>query len=334
MVTWASALAWRLRRHFLAGPTASSVEEVVGRLVAVPAWSGDAASAIGLRLGDGSPARPALAAALADGRLISTYGFRGSTTLMTPASAAVHLTLRRAGRQWERASWRSHYRVEPEDWPRLRATVRDALADGPLTQAELAGAVTRDPAYAHLREAFTHRSHTFLKPFGWHGDLRLDTSGDDFRLRSMADVPGWTGTAPLEEAGPQAVLAYLSAYGPAPRDRVHHWLGGGLSAGRRRIDGWIDGLGHALTTLDVEGDATLCRAEDADAIAASGPSDAVVLLPGTDQWVFGPGTDDEVVVPAEHRVLATRGAALALRGGRVAGTWTTGSDGPRVTWFD
>ncbi|WP_299053306.1 crosslink repair DNA glycosylase YcaQ family protein [uncultured Nocardioides sp.] len=334
MVTWASALAWRLRRHFLAGPTASSVEEVVGRLVAVPAWSGDAAAAIGLRLGEGSRAPDALAAALAEGRLISTYGFRGSSTLMTPATAAVHLPLRCAGRQWERASWRSHYGLEPEDWPRLRATVRDALSDGPLTQAELAEAVMRDPAYAHLQEAFTHRSHTFLKPFGWHGDLRLDTSGDAFRLRSMADVPGWTGSVPLDEAGPRAVLAYLAAYGPAGRDRVHYWLGEGLSAGRRRIDGWVDGLGDALTTLDVEGEEALCRAEDADDVAATPGSDAVVLLPGTDQWVFGAGTADAVVVPPEHRVVATRGAALALRGGRVAGTWTTGSDGPRVTWFD
>ncbi|MCH1865793.1 DNA glycosylase AlkZ-like family protein [Nocardioides sp. CFH 31398] len=334
-VSRAAALAWRLRRHHLAGPAASSVEEVVGRLLAVPSWLGDAGAAIGLRLGDRSAAHDALRAALVDGRVVTTYAHRGSTQVMTPGGAAVHLALRLAGRQWERASWRSHYGLEPGDWPRLRAVVRDAVADRPLTQAELAEAVTRDPAYAHLGEAFTHRSHTFLKPFGWHGDVRIDTSDGTFRLASTADVPGWTGPLPLEEAGPLAVRAYLATYGPATRERVDHWLVDGLSAGRRRVDGWVEALqaDGTVVTLDVEGEPASCLAGDAGAIAAAEPSDEVVLVPGHDPWVLGPGTADPWIVPPGHRVHATRGAALALRGGRVVGTWRQGTDGPVVDWF-
>ena len=88
-VTWASALGWRLRRQHLEGQRADSVEAVVDRLVAVPAWSGDARTAIRLRLNQ--PAEDDLADAVATSCVVVTYAFRGSTHYLTPASAAVHL---------------------------------------------------------------------------------------------------------------------------------------------------------------------------------------------------------------------------------------------------
>lgn len=328
--TWSSALAWRLRRHHLDGSGAGSVEAVVDRLVAVPAWSGDARTAIRLRLAE--TADNDVDQAIADGRIFATYAFRGATHLMTPDSASVHLALRSAGRQWELPSWQSHYGLEPEDWPRLRATVREALQAGPVTQHELAVAVTEDPAYQHLRAAFDDRSHTFLKPFGWQGDLCF-SPGEAATFRSMDFIPGWTGVAALDDAGPRAVRAYLAAHGPATADRLQYWLGEGLSAGRKRITGWIAELRNELTELLIEGDTALCLTQHADEIAATGPSDRVVLLPGADQWILGAGTTDEHVVPPEHRPLATRGANAVLIGGRFSGTWAVRGSVLRIHWF-
>lgn len=331
-VTWASALSWRLGRHYLGDQRATSVEDVVDRLVAVPAWSGDAGTAIRLRLTHPVPGD--VDVAIAAGRVFVTYAFRGATHLMTPSSAAVHLALRCAGRQWELASWRRHYGVEPQDWPRLRAAVRDALGGGPLTQQELGRAVTADPAYAHLLPAFTDRSHTFLKPFGWQGDLCFSPSPGAATFRLLDGLPGWSGLAELDDAGPRAVRAYLATYGPATVDRVHYWLGEGLSAGRRRIDGWIGDLGDEVAALPIEGAEALCLARDAESLTASTPSEEVVLLPGSDQWVLGPGTSVTHVVPAEHRAVATRGANLVLVGGRVRGTWKVDHGTLRTQWFD
>ncbi|UFU03652.1 winged helix DNA-binding domain-containing protein [Ruania suaedae] len=330
--TWAAALGWRLRRHYLGEERAGSVEAVVDRLIAVPSWSGDAATAIGLRLAQ--PAHGDPAAALAQQRLIATYAFRGTTHVMTPASASIHLSLRCAGRQWERSSWREHYRLEPEDWPRLRATVREALAEGPLTQQELAAAVTADPAYRHLAEGFTSTSHTLLKPFGWQGDLCLRPSDGVLRFQLLESLPGWTGLVELDEAGPLAIRAYLAAYGPATRDRLHYWLGEGLSAGRRRIETWLTSPDAGVATITVGGEEALCVAEDAEAITGAEASDRIVLLPGADQWVLGAGTSDTHIVPAAHRQAATRGSNLVLVGGRVQGTWTVNADVIRVHWFD
>ena len=54
-LTWAGALAWRLRRHLLDPVGTGSVADVVGRLGAVPAWPDAAAElAIGARRTDGT----------------------------------------------------------------------------------------------------------------------------------------------------------------------------------------------------------------------------------------------------------------------------------------
>lgn len=331
-VTWAAALGWRLRRQHLADQRADAVEAVVDRLVAVPAWSGDARTAIRLRLE--RPAEDDLEGAVAAGRLIVTYAFRGATHYLTPATAAVHLALRCAGRQWELASWRTFYGLDPRDWPRLRRVVREALRGGPLTQQELAATVSADPAYRHLRSALADKSQTLLKPLAWQGDLCFSPSAVGPTFRLLEAVPGWTGLAELDDAGPAAIRTYLAAYGPAPRDRIDYWLGEGLSAGRRRLAGWIDGLGDELVELSIEGVEAFCLAEHVDDVLAAEATDRVVLVPGADQWILGAGTSDTRIVPSRHRSLATRGANLILIGGRVGGTWKVAGEQIHLTWLD
>lgn len=325
--TWASALTWRLERHLLGGSDGrvrSTAAGVVERLVAVPAWTGDPDLAVRVRMACGSPSAPArdvLATPLADGLLVKVFSFRGATHLMTPALAADHLALRAAGRMWERRSWTSHYRLSPEEWPSLRAAVRDALADGPLTPEDLGHRVAEHAGFAHLRGPLSSLG-TFLKPFFWQGDVCFGPSLDGRPTLQRLDAnPGWPGIPDVEEAGPRAVSAYLSAYGPATPAHVHHWLGGGLGAGRRRIERWLEAL-RDVVRLEVDGQEALLPAEHADALAGTRPAGAVRLLPGLDPWVLGPGTADPHVVPPASRPAVTRGANLVLLDGSVAGTWT------------
>lgn len=135
-IRWSQALSWRLRRHLLDPIGGESVAGVVGRLTAVPTVDAAAAElAVRTRRQRSRPGE--VARALAEGRIISTFAFRGAVNLMTPADGGAYLALRAAGRQWELPSWQSYYELTPSDWPRLRETVRDALADGPLTRDEL-----------------------------------------------------------------------------------------------------------------------------------------------------------------------------------------------------
>jgi len=327
----ASALAWRMRRHFLEGERVSSVEEVVGRLVAVPSWSGDAELAVGLRMARPEPG--AVATALAQRKLIKTFAFRGAMNYFTPADAGTYLALRSAGRQWELPSWREFYQLEPEDWPALRASVREALADGGLTQSELAAAVAATKRFAHLHGAVSHKSFTFLKPFAWQGDLSLGQSRDgEAVLQSLADAPGWAGIPPIDEAGPRAIAAYLSAYGPATTTNLQYWLGECLSAGKRRITAWLE-THDQISAVEVDGTPMFALTAQLDEIATTEPSTDVHLLPGLDQWVMGPGTADGFIVPPAHRTEATRGANLVVEGGRVVGTWKAAKGDVTVSPF-
>ncbi|WP_265521140.1 DNA glycosylase AlkZ-like family protein [Oerskovia flava] len=335
-ITWPQALAWRLRRQLLdpvGGDLAGKpVAGVVGRLCAVPAAS-DAELAIRTRRTSSTPGE--VTRALAAGEILKVYAFRGATHLVTPEDGGAYLTLRAAGRMWERTSWRTFYDLEPGDWPRLRETVRAALADGPLTRAELGAAVGQDAGFAHLRDVFTDGSDTLLKPLTWQGDMSFGPTRDGqgtFQL--LSTNPRWTPWPDLEVAGHHAVRSYVATYGPVSEAQAHYWLGEGLGAGRARIRRWWAELGDELAEVVVEGERLAVLREDAAALAATQPSTSVHLLPGFDQWVLGPGTADPHVVPPAHRQAVSRGANLVVAGGVVTGTWTAPRDEVVVSMFD
>ena len=331
-ITWAGALSWRLRQQLLDPVGGVSVAEVVRRLGAVPAKE-ERLAELTVRLRRARSRPEEVAQALVDGRLVKAYAFRGGTHYLTPEDGGAYLALRAAGRQWERKSWQEYYRLGPKDWPGFRAAVREALVDGPLTVAELGSVVTRGPAYRHLRSVFDEGAVTLSKALTWQGDMGFGPPRDGrATFQRLEDNPRWAGVWDLAEAGPHAVRAYLHAYGPATPEHVHYWLGDGLSAGRRRIDGWLADLREHLEPVQIAGATAYVLAEDADSLRAAQPTDAVRLLPGHDPWVMGAGTKDEHFVPPALRTAVTRGADVVLRGGVVCGTWSVVRGELRVAW--
>ena len=330
---WSQALAWRLRRHLLDPVGTESVEGVVGRLGAVQAGS-DWASELSIRTRRRDSRSGEVADALADGRIIKTFAFRGATHLMTPEDAGVYLALRAASRMWELPSWQSYYSLTPSDWPFLREAVRDALDDGPLTHDELGAAITARPRFKHLAFAFESGAWTLLKPLAWQGDMSFGPARDGRATFQRLDRnPRWAGLPDLDEAGIRGVEAYFRTYGPATPDHLRYWLGNGLGAGRKRIHGWIAGISDRLAAVDIENDAAYVMADDLDALAATPRTTSVRLLPAYDQWVLGPGTADTHVVPPSQRQLVTRGANLVILGGVVSGTWSLRDDRVSIDWF-
>lgn len=325
-------MAWRLERHFLR-EGAESARDVVRRLSAVPAWSGDADLAVRRRLA--GPALDPVGSALLSGELIRTYAFRGATHLLAAKDAGVFMAVRGASAQWTLPSWQQHYNLRPHDWSALRDAARAAVADNPVTHAEFVDAITKRSQFRHLRPGLSDPSHTLLKPLAWQGDICFGPTLDGLTtFQSPSSSPFWQGLPDLDDAGRQAVLLYLSGYGPASFDNLHYWLVAGLSAGRRRLDRWLAALADDVVEISVDNRPTFHLREHLETLA-----DVVVvpeettLLPAYDQWVLGPGTADESVVPREHRQLVTRGAGLLVHAGRVAGTWKLNRTDLHLSWF-
>jgi hypothetical protein len=333
-ISWPQALAWRMRRHLLEPIGSEPVEGVVRRLGAVLAMDESLAElAVGVRRTRSQPGE--VAEALADGRIIKAYTFRGSMHYLSPEDGGAYLALRCAGRQWELPSWQEYYQLRPADWPAFREAVRDALSDGPLTIGELGAAVTQHRRYRHLRQVFDDGAHTLIKPLTWQGDMSFGPKREGrHTFQRLDDNPRWAGIPDLDDAGHHAVEAYVHTYGPTTPDHVHYWLGDGLSAGRKRVQTWLTDLGDRLAEVDVEGEPRLVLREDLDELMTTSPSHAVRLLPGHDQWVMGPGTKDVHVTSSSRREAVTRKANPVIAGGVVSGTWTTKGDEIVVTWLD
>lgn len=332
-ITWEQALAWRLQRHLLDPTEQRTAADVVRRLGAVLAMDETLADlAMQAR---GVPAG-ALAQAVEDGEVVVGYTFRGALHFMSPEEGGMYSSIRTAGRQWELKSWVEYYRLAPEDWPGLRAAVRSILREhGPLTLPELGEHLAEHAAYRHLRPVFGEGAGTLVKPLSWQGDLSFGLRRDGHRkVQSLAANPRWGGVPDLDEAGPRAITAYVRDYGPVTRDHVEYWFNDCLSAGRRRLAGWFDGLVDVLVPVDVEGDIAYAVPEHVDALLATEPSESVHLLPGHDQWLMGVGTKDEHVTPPDLRDLMTRKANPVIRGGVVSGTWTRNGDEVAVSWAD
>ncbi len=336
-VTWPQALAWRLSRQLVEPVGSVATEEVVRRLCAVQAQVASSAE-LAVRIRQQVSAPGDVARALAEGRLIRTWAMRGTLHLLTPEDAGSFLSLLAAGKTWERPSWQRYFGVSPKQIEGLRQVVREALDGRVLTREELVAEVVAHPELDHIGDALRSGWGTLLKPIAWQGDLCFGPSQGSrvTFMRPDAASPSWAGVPPADEAGPRAIAAYLSAYGPATEDSFHSWLSRGW-AGKRQLRAWFEALADRLVDVEVDGEHAHVLAEDVDGLAAAAPGRTVRMLPGFDAWVLGPGTEDPHVIPSGRRTAVSRQAGwiapIVLVGGVVRGTWTLDGDVARIEWF-
>jgi hypothetical protein len=336
-VTWAQALAWRMRRHHIDPIGSQSVPDVVRRLCGVQAQVASSAE-LAIRVRRTTSRRGEVARALADGRLVKTWAMRGTLHLLTPDDGGAFLSLMASGRSWERPSWQRYFGVSTAQIERLRAVVREALDGRPLTREELVAAVIAQRGLGHVGEELRSGWGTLLKPVAWQGDLCFGPSQGTRVTFTRPDVasPRWAGVPEPEDAAPVAIASYLGAYGPAPFESFGLWLSGGWF-GKRQLRAWFEAMGDRLAEVEVDGRPMSVLAEHLDDLVAAKPSTAVRLLPGFDQYVLGPGTGDgHVVPPARRRVVSKQSgwiSPVVVAAGVVSGTWELEADRVRVAWF-
>ncbi len=307
---------------------------VVRRMLAVRAWPGTiATTAARIR----STTAPDVQEAVARRDLVVVYAFGGGSYVTTPQVAALLHAARLVTGIWRTGRWQRQGDFALDDWEPLRAAVRERVADGPATRAEIGALLEGIPSLRHLATAAREGSgaDSLLKPLHWFGDLRFGPARDGETTFALHEPePRAIDDLDLDEAGRRLVALALASFAPLTVANLEQWIGEGLGVPRRRLAGWVDGLGDEIARVDVLGTPALCLAEDHDGLLASQPSGDVHLIPGYDPWITVPGTSDASLVASHRRPLATRGASLVLHGGVVAGTWRRKGGALAVTWFD
>ena len=129
-VTWAQALAWRMERQLLDPVGTESVAGVVRRLGAVLSMD-ESLAELAVRTRRTSSRPGELAKALAEGKVIKAFAFRGSMHYLSPEDGGIYLACDRRGASGScRAGWSttgSLHRTGPTSVPRyamLSATDR------------------------------------------------------------------------------------------------------------------------------------------------------------------------------------------------------------------
>jgi len=336
-VTWEQVFAWRLRRQFVSGAGARSAVEVAERLVGVQAQVASSAE-LAMALRNAEPSTGAVAQALAAGTLVKTWAMRGTLHAMTPATAATVLPLIAAARTWEKPSWQKAFGASPADVAALAEAVGDVLADAALTRAELVDALLADARFHRLGTELSSGWGALLKPLAWQGVMCHGPSrGNKVTFSAPKDcVPGWRGLPEPDEAAPEAIAAYLGAFGPATPEGFDAWLSRN-SLRKTLVRGWFKDMGDRLAEVDLDGGSAYVLAEHADELAAVEPSRTVRLVGQFDQYVLGPGTKETRMLPAHHRAKVSKAAgwisAVVLLGGRIVGVWEESDGSIAVTLF-
>lgn len=336
-LTWDQVFAWRLRRQYVSAP-ADTVPEIVARLAGVQAQvTSSAELAVALRAA--TPEPDALVRALTEGTLVKTWAMRGTPHALTPATAAACLALIASARTWEKPAWERNFGASPAQVAALTEQVRRVLDGKTLTREELVAAIVAEPGFADLGEQLRSGWGALLKPLAWQGAIcHGPAQGNKITFADPAQIiKDWPGLPEPDVAAPQAITAYLGAYGPATPETFDAWLSRG-SLRKTVLRRWFSELGEAITEVEVEGRRGYVRSVDADELADTRPSGSVHLLGGFDQYVLGPGTGDTVLLPGDHRAKVSRTAGwispIVVVGGRITGTWEWAEDTAVISMFD
>jgi Winged helix DNA-binding domain len=305
-VDTSAVTAERCAAQLLSGEPAASAEQVTGRLLAVQAQDPRGARltirarSAGLSAGDVDDA-------LAQRRsLIVTWLNRGTLHMVRAEDYWwLHPLTTSPLHAWN-ARRLAQEGVPPDDADRAVTIVRDALADGPLTRAQLRERLstvrTEGQAMAHILILASIRGLI----------LRGPVAGRDQTFVLVRDWLGAPAPAGSRDAGlAELARRYLAGHAPAADRDLARWAGIGLRDAR---------LGLAGCGAEQRADG-LAELPENRRRAPAGPPP--LLLGAFDPLLLGWASRDPIVGP-HKRIITTNGVfrPFALVDGRAAATWT------------
>ena len=334
-LTWAQALAWRMRRHHLierAKP--AEMLDVVARIGGLHAQVMSSAELTLHARIDGLE-RDAVAKALWEDRtLVKLWAMRGTLHLLPASELDTWLGALSTYDHYLKKAWLKGFDVTEEQLEHLIAAIGEALDGRPLSREELGAAVARIAGEPELAEKVQGSWGPYLKPASFRGGLCFGPNEGQKVTFTRPD--SWLGrpvdTGEPDEALREVTRRHLGAFGPAAREDLARWWNAQPAKARRMLEA----LGEEAVEVDVDGSPGWMLREHAEDAAAEEPTKRVVrLLPGFDMWVIGAARDAAALLdPAEKkRVYRNQGwiSPVLLLNGRIDGVWKHERKGRRLT---
>lgn len=342
MITQEQAARFTLMRHGLAerlpGPLAPAqgalaFQAQMPHMPYLQAWA---------RVQGFAPAQ--MDAALYDHRtLVRTWIVRG--TLHIVPSADLPLYLGAVGPRGSAGARRWFARHGPplseltHRWDEVKAQVRDLLAAGPRTRAELAeqarGTLVAELMGLPWGGIFTALAYegvtVHAEPQGRGQAAAAGSEGawatnPEYRFARLEQwLPDLAPAPPMAAAETALVRRYLAGYGPVSARDVAHWTGWRMPA----VRGALDRLAPDLDELEVAGQKGphyMLSSDRAALLAAGGGGELPLrLLPRFDPLLLGHADKTRFLPAARRTQVFTKAGhvgAVLLLAGRVAGLWS------------
>jgi hypothetical protein len=300
--------AARFRAQLLLPPGAGGVEEVADRLLAVQAQDARAFRLAVRARSHGTSARDVDTALSERRTLVVSWLFRGTLQLVRSADYWWLHTLTAPRMVAGNTRRLAQLGLDEATTRQGVEAVREAIAEGPKTRAELrsavdaAGVPTIGQALVHLLVAATLREHLVRGPVRNGEQCFVDAE----RWLARPPVPDYDGSLEM------LARRHLAGHGPATPADLATYAGITLTDARRGFDM------IAAETRPVD-DTMRTLADDGDTQSLPPPRLLGMFDPVLHGWA-----DRSFVTGAHKDVVRANGMfrATALVDGRVAGTWT------------
>ncbi|WP_169738924.1 winged helix DNA-binding domain-containing protein [Jiangella gansuensis] len=326
-VSWGQALAWRLRRQYVA-EASPGLLATASRLVGLHAQVASTAELIAAVRTPSYALGDTAAALWTDRTLVRTWGMRGTLHLF-PAEELPLLVAAFAQRQFPKLTpaWERYHGITGADLRRVTDVIGEVLPGRVLTREELSAEVLRVVRKPAVEKAMRSGWGQIFKPAAAGG--LLCSGPDRDRNVTFTDPRGWLPDAPWdsqpdEHTAMAAVIGrFLDTYGPATHTDFSRWWGIDPAAARRLFADHAD----VIVEVDLDGIASWLTPAGLDAMLQTDPQDAggVWLLPGFDPYVIAPVGNRVHTVPEGYLDRVSRAAGwispVLVVDGVVRGVW-------------
>jgi hypothetical protein len=323
-LTQAQVDAYRLKAHHLDQPAPrKKMHNVVNQLGGVHAQVMSSAElALCNRVKGIAPAdvRKAL---WEDRSLVKSWGMRGTLHLFSAQDFPTVVAALSTRRGHTTPGWLKYFEVTLEEMEALIEAVRTALDGQCLTRQELAAEVARITGTPRFREFVTGSWGSFLKPAAFKGYLCFGPSRGQAVTFVRPDqwLGGWREEDP-GQAVKEMVRRYLSAYGPASRDNIALWWGGGAPLGEMRVA--LEAMRGEIEEVRIDGSKAYALASTLPELREQEVSSTVRLLGLFDPYTVAAwSARNPLTKEQKAKVSRTAGwiSSVVLVGGRIAGVW-------------